>query len=186
MECRRQPAGLGPEMRPWGLKFPPANPRRWPAARAAGLVWRLRAVPRTHGTRAASGHRPDGYYGPPARSSLTVAQMPREARPDAGLRLTGGGGNRRSGAPRGERVERRAAAQAASGCAFRRSAPLMLLSRGERPHDGVPGAANNTGGGALAFASNCGRSRAVLNVSAGNACRPASRSTRWTAPRSGK
>jgi hypothetical protein len=20
------PAGLGPEMRPWGLKFPPANP----------------------------------------------------------------------------------------------------------------------------------------------------------------
>ncbi len=45
----RHPPGLGPEMRPRGLKFPPANPRRWPAARAASLVWRLRAVPRTHG-----------------------------------------------------------------------------------------------------------------------------------------
>ena len=58
-------------MRPRGLKFPPANPRRWPAARAASLVWRLRAVPRTHGSRAALGLRPAGYYGLPARSSLT-------------------------------------------------------------------------------------------------------------------
>ena len=31
------------------------QPRRWLRARARGLVWRLRAVPRTHGTRADPG-----------------------------------------------------------------------------------------------------------------------------------
>src|SRR3954452_24023432 len=50
----------------------PTNPHRWPKAGAFGLVWRPRAVPRTHGTQAATGLRPAGHYEPPARSSLTT------------------------------------------------------------------------------------------------------------------
>ena len=34
--------GLGPEMRPLGRRLSPPSPRRWPPARAGGLVWRLR------------------------------------------------------------------------------------------------------------------------------------------------
>ena len=70
-------------------------------------MWRLRAVLRTHGTRAASGHRPAGYYGPPARSSLTVevqalaakrGPMPVFVSREARAIVT-------SGAPRGERAQ---------------------------------------------------------------------------------
>src|SRR3954466_864082 len=67
----------------------PTNPHRWPKARAFGLVWRPRAVPRTHGTRAAWGLRPAGHYEPPARSSLTTGLAGESAAPrriDAGRR----------------------------------------------------------------------------------------------------
>ena len=116
----------------------PANPRRWPAARAAGLVWRLRAVPRTHGTRAASGLRPAGYYGPPARSSLTVEVQALTAKrgPTPVLVSREARAIATSGAPRGERAVHSArAAQAASGCACRRSAPLAF-SREESTRQG--------------------------------------------------
>ena len=123
-------------------------------------MWRLRAVLRTHGTRAASGLRPAGYYGPPARSSLTVGvQVPtakrgpmpvfvsREARATA-----------TSGAPRGERAQTVCAdcvnvseprGRASGTLDAPVGAPLPSLFRRGKPDDGVPGAANNTGGGAL-------------------------------------
>jgi len=81
-----KPVGLGPEMRPWGRKFMPTNPHRWPKAGALGLVWRPRIVPRTHGTRAATGLRPAGHYEPPARSSLTIREVRTKARPAAETR----------------------------------------------------------------------------------------------------
>src|SRR3954452_19197858 len=78
----------------------PTNPHRWPKAGAFGLVWRPRAVPRTHGTRAATGLRPAGHYEPPARSSLTtgIAGESAARRRDK---------NAASGAPRGERPDRK-------------------------------------------------------------------------------
>ena len=147
--CRACPASarVGAGDAALGPQIPPANPRRWPAARAAGLVWRLRAVPRTHGTRAASGHRPDGYYGPPARSSLTVrgSSPRREARPDAGSHLTGGEGNRHqwSAERRARRSQdarpRKRHLDAPSGAPL----PSCFFER-ETRSDGVPGAKNLT------------------------------------------
>ena len=145
-------------MRPSGFNFRPPTPVDGLRPRGAGLVWRLRAVPRTHGTRAALGLRPAGYYGPPARSSLTVEgpSPRREARPDAGLRLTGGEGDRHEwSAERRARSDclrnaRRAARRASGMVDAPVGAPLPSFFRRGKPDDGVPGAANNTGGGALA------------------------------------
>ncbi len=156
----RCPRGLGPEMRPRGLKFSPPTPRRWPAARATGLVV-APARRASHARHPGGVGAPPGWVLRPAREELADGSrfqalaakrgpMPVFVSREAKAIAT-------SGAPRGERVERRAAAQAASGCAFRRSASL---ARGEgNQDDGVPGAANNTGGGALAsrcmFSADC-------------------------------
>jgi hypothetical protein len=96
-----------------------SNSARQPPSMTKGASPRSGVAPARRASHArlpgGSGHRPDGYYGPPARSSLTVevqalaakrGPMPvlisREVRAIA-----------TSGAPRGERVARRAAAQAA-------------------------------------------------------------------------
>jgi len=70
----------------FGPQIMPTNLHRWPKAGALGLVWRPRIVPRTHGTRAATGLRPAGHYEPPARSSLTIREVRTKARPAAETR----------------------------------------------------------------------------------------------------
>src|SRR3954471_24812904 len=121
----------------------PTNPHRWPKARAFGLVWRPRAVPRTHGTRAATGLRPAGHYEPPARSSPTTGLAGESAARRRDKNAT-------SGAPRGEHpsqlvcadcvnlsavardasrltsVARRADRKVGHRCAVRRSSPLTF------------------------------------------------------------
>jgi hypothetical protein len=154
MKCRRRAFGpkagrVGAGDAALGPQIMPTNPHRWPKAGAFGLVWRPRAVPRTHGTRAATGLRPAGHYEPPARSSLTtgIAGESAARRRDK---------NATSGAPRGEHpsqlvcadcvnssavardasrltsVARRADRKAWHRCAFRRSAPLAFQGEHRR------------------------------------------------------
>ena len=149
------PLGLGPEMRPLGLKFPPANPRRWPAARAAGLVWRPRAVPRTHGTREAPGPRSGGTTAALRGARCTI------------FGANAGDGNAApgteiatSGAPRGERVDRKTRGRASG--IWMRLPPLrspQLLGRREVRQARCPKISHNTGGGALAWHNGETRSR---------------------------
>jgi hypothetical protein len=123
-----------------GPQIKPANPRRWPRARARGLVWRPRAVPRTHGTREAPGPRPtDTRIGPQGAcwTGTGANASSQEARPGAEPSAPNGALARAtSGAPRGERVDRKTRAvqkcAALVGCACRRSAPLASGSTTER------------------------------------------------------
>src|SRR5947209_13458345 len=146
MKCRRRVFGpkagrVGAGDAAFGPQIMPTNPHRWPKARAFGLVWRPRAVPRTHGTRAATGLRPAGHYEPPARSSLTTGLAGESAARRRDKNAT-------SGAPRGERPDRkgrkpRPPAWLVTRCAFRRSAPPHI--RGRKEKEGAPGADQTTG-----------------------------------------
>ena len=122
---------------------------------------------RSSPSRAAPGLRP-GTLGSPARSSLTAGReaCPRlfdkaaqkgPASKQAGgrvkrsVRKRGPAPNRRrDGAPRGATCRRR---HVTKYMARRLARHPLDLSRGAEMEDGVPGAAKNTGGGALANAS---------------------------------
>ena len=75
--------GLGPEMRPQGFTLA-HHPRRWPAARACGLVWRLR--PCLARTAPGGVGAPPGWVLRPACEELADGRgcnTSEKARPDA-------------------------------------------------------------------------------------------------------
>jgi hypothetical protein len=112
-------------MRPLGLTFCPPTPSMALGREARGLVWRPRAVPRTHGTREAPGPRSGG-----TTAALRGARCTIRGANAADGNAAPGTEIATSGAPRGERVlARRAPRKRHLDAPV--GAPLPSLLRGE-------------------------------------------------------
>ena len=121
-----------------------SNSARQPPSMACGASRKSgaapRAVPRTHGTRAASGHRPAGHYEPPARSSLTTGHFRRKRGPELKTR--------RRPRPRAavERREARRSASWAGDLGRSRDRPVARCARVRRSAPAPVGALPPSGG----------------------------------------
>jgi hypothetical protein len=139
--------------------------RRFEDGARCGACGRGQRIPRT---RAASGLCP-APLGVPARSWLTIQDQNarRDARPGVGMRTP------RWSAERRPHPSKEDAARRKTGAPLGAPSPQALAEERKR-QDGVPGAAKNTGGGAVGLFENLDRSEARGKL----CCRPGPRFAR--------